>query len=301
MKKVLLLFLALSLVGGVAMAQDLGLTAGLEFHIGALNDDNIDAMDSGIIRPVLIWENSDLVENLQLFARVGVPFWMSSPLGDSPWLGVDLTLRGTYNLHISQQGTLGFILASQNVFLAFDDEINGAVRSPAFMWTNWLGVDGITDTVGRLVPGVRYTHALGEMSFYGQLNAPFLLFSGSEDPFDLFGLDFILGWTMNTDFGFLGAELEFTNRLRLGGSAADDFFHWFTVTPFIAFGPLYAEVVIMVPLTEDNRAYSGTAIVPEVRYEIIENLRAFVNLPIYRIGSDHDIRLSLGMGVKFSF
>ena len=301
MKKVLFLCLALSLVGGAAMAQDLGLTAGLEFHIGALNDSDIDAMDTGIIRPVLIWQNSDLVDNLDLFARVGVPFWMSSPLGDSPWLGVDLTLRGTYSLDISPSGTLGFSLTSQNVFLAFDDEINTAVRTPAFMWANWLGTDGVPDTMGRLVPGVRYTHALEGMSFYGQATVPFLLYSGGEDPFDLVGLDFVLGWNMDMDFGYIGAELELTNRLRLGGSAADDFFHWLTVTPFISFGPLYAEVVVMMPLTEENRVYSGTAIIPEVRYEIIENFRVFVNLPVYRIGSDHDVRLSFGMGVNFSF
>ena len=303
MKKFLVLFLALSLVGGAAFAQDLGLSAGLEFHVGTLNHENIDAMDTALLRPVLTWENDDLVENLELYAEIGVPFWMSSAWADSFWLGVDLTLKGTYNLALTPEGTLSFVLKSQSMFLAFDDEISGAVKSPAFGWSYGMGVYGIIDTQSWLKPGIRYTHVLNGMSFFGQVNVPFLLFSGTddEDPFNHVGLDFVLGWDMNMDFGLIGAELELNNWIRYGGESPDDFFNWLTITPFVEAGPLYAEVAFGMPLVENGIDYIGMTITPEVRYQIIDNLRAFVNLPISGIGSEGDVLFGLGMGVMFSF
>jgi len=309
MKKFLLLFLALSLIGGAAFAQDLGLSAGLEFHVGVLNHESVDAMDTALLRPVLVWENDDLVDNLELYAEVGVPFWMNSWIAtlmsedNTPWLGVDLTLKGTYNLALTPEGTLSFILKSQSLFLAFDDEISGAVKSPAFGWSYTGGMYGIIDTQSWLKPGIRYTHALNGMSFFGQVNVPFLLFSGTddEDPFDHVGLDFILGWNMNMDFGLIGAELELNNWIRQGGKSPDDFLNWLTITPFVEAGPLYAEIAFGVPLVENGIDAYGMTITPEVRYQIMDNLRAFVNLPIYGIASENDVMFGLGLGVMFSF
>ena len=295
MKKFLVLFLALSLLGGAAFAEELGLTAGVEFHIGALNHEDVDAMDTAVLRPYLFWENSDLVENLELYAEIGIPFWMSSWLYDDLWLGVDLTLRGTYNLELSPEGTLGLILESQSFFLAPLEDYQFA-QTPAFGW-GW----GLTNTTSWLVPGVRYTHDLGDMSVFGQLNIPMQLFYGEDSTFDHVGIDIIAGFDMNMDFGLLGVEVEFNGILTDEGDS--DFAQRLTITPFIELAdlPLYAELSISMPLMSDGMDWYGMTITPEVRYYVMDNLRAFFNLPIQGIASDHDVTIGLGLGVQFSF
>jgi hypothetical protein len=277
MRKFLALFLALSLVGGVAFAQDLGMTAGAEFGITDLDE----AGDTAYLRPFFIYENDTLVDGLELYAEIGVPFWINPEF----WMGVDLTLKGTYHLNLSAlppAGTLSIILESQTAMIAVDD--------------TWAGA--LIDSASVLVPGIRYTHELDNLSLYGQIDVPFLLFSGTDgvDPFDFVGLDFTLGFF--TDFGF-GLELTIENWITWEDESS--FFDYVYVTPFYEAGPLYAEVSFAIPTFEDGFKTDGLSITPEVQYLIMDNLQAFLNFTISGIGSDDGTGFGMGLGVMFSF
>jgi len=311
MKKILVLVLALSLVGGAAFAQqqDLGLTAGLEFNIGALNDGDIDAMDTAgtYVRPFFILEDSDLVEGLELEVEIGIPFWingfgssdfaieMGRTLGgfgvtvDEFWMDIDFRFFAGYSLGLTPEGTLRLSLESENWFEVVRD-----------------GDD--TFHFGILTPAIRYTHDLGDMSFFGQVGFPFLLFAAGDgasgvDAFDFVGLDFTLGMNMGLDAGILGFELTLENLIRDEWVDDHDFAQYLTLLPSFTFAtiPLYVEAEFIIPLWENGMDWMGMSIIPEVQYEIIDGLRAWLNLPMHGIGSDGDVHVGLGLGVMFSF
>ncbi|MCL2374094.1 MAG: hypothetical protein FWC65_02485 [Treponema sp.] len=309
MKKILVLLAALSLVGGAAFAQqdDLGLTAGLEFGIVTLNHDDIDAMDTAWIRPMLIWENDDLVEGLDLYAEIGLPLWFNDA-ADETWINMDLTLRGTYNLGITPEGTLSFTLESFTHFdFSGDDAVglDGFVAPRGIMFRHILS--GGEDVNTALGFGVRYTHALEGMSFFGQVALPFNLFGNGDyaaDAFDFANLDFTVGMNMDLDFGLLGFELELQNTLMYAGESADDFVQWLVLTPSVALAdiPLYAEVAVTIPLFENGMDLYGLTITPEVRFMAMDNLQVYFNLPVRHVGADvPDVLIGMGLGVLFRF
>jgi len=287
MKKFLVLFLAFSLVGGAAFAQDLGLTAGLEFNIGQLNHEHMDAMDTAELRPFLRWENSELVENLELSAEIGLPFWMSRAYGgygyyyvdDDFWMGMDIELDVAYNLSIMPEGFFTFGLN----FLTYLDLQPG--DADAVLW---------------LSPRVRYTHDLNGISVFGQLEFPLYLGTGG-DALELIGLDILLGMNMGLAGGIFGFDVEINNWLK-DYAEETSFFEYLTLTPSFEIGPWYAEIAFGIPTMENGMDYYGMTITPEVRYNIMDNLQVWLNLPVFNIGAAHDdVGIGLGVGIQFSF
>ena len=296
MKKFLVVFLALSLVGGAAFAQDFNLTAGLEAGLLSLDFDNLDdAMDTFYLRPSISFEIDSLLGGLELFAEAAVPLGFND-YGDNFWAGLDLTFNATYNLGITADGTLSFILESQT-FVPVTDYAAWVGISPMF----W-GFD--FEPESYLTTGIRYTHELPVMSIFGQVDVPFLLFSGYEgiDPFDWVGLDFTLG--LNMDMGF-GIEVFIENSLRgsMFGSGETSFFDWLTITPYFENGPLYAEVAVVIPTMDDGMDFFGVSFIPEVRFQIIDALQAYLFVSINHVFSNwFDTQLyGIGTGVRFSF
>jgi len=279
MKKLLVLLLALSLVGGAAFAQNLGLTAGLEFNIGQLNHDHVDAMDTAELRPFLVWENSDLVENLDLYAEIGLPFWMSNEWADDFWMAMDIELDAAYHLSVSPQGVLTFGL---NFFAYFDLQPGNA---DADLW---------------LYPRVKYTHDLNGISLFGKLEFPLYL-GTAVDAFDFVGLDIRLGMNMGLGGGLFEFKVDINNTLSDHANETS-FFDYLTITPSFATGPWYAEVAFGIPTVENGMDIYGLFIIPEVRYNITDSLLVWLNLPIFNIGAAYDdVGIGLGLGVQFSF
>ena len=283
MKKILVFLLAFSVVGGAAFAQNLGLTAGVEFNIDALNSDDFDATDSPgtAIRPFLIWENDELVEGLELEAELGLPFWTNYAGDGNFWMDLDLRLFAGYHFGIGSDGTLRLHLESDNYFELASEYDN--------------------DAAGTLEFGVKYTHDLGNgLSLFGKVALPFLLYStGPLGAFDWVGLDFTLGMSAEINPGVFGFELAFYNNIE----GYDHFAHELSLLPSFEFSaiPLYIEVEFVIPLWENGMDWSGMSIIPEVSYEIIPGLEAWLNLPIHGIGSNFDATVGLGLGIQFSF
>jgi len=199
---------------------------------------------------------------------------------------------GTYNLELAPPATLSFILESQTFIPAVKDDF--PARNPGFWWTE----GGLTDVESWLIPGIGYTHELNGFSIYGQIDVPFLLFSGTAgyNPFDYVGLDFTVGFY--TDLG-LGLELTIENWIIWEDESS--FLDYIYVTPFFETGPLYAEVSFTIPLYEDGFETEGLTIIPEVRHMITDSIQAFLNFTISGIGSDDGTGFGMGLGVMFSF
>lgn len=293
MKKFLVFFLALSLLGGFAFANDLGLTAGLDFGINELNNDaNDSAMDTAFIRPTVVYENS--FGDVDLYAELGIPFWVNPEF----WLGIELKLEGAYNLALTSEGTLSFILGSEIFISAVYDEDKFVFPTPTRRSMRYIaGLYTADDVVEAWVmPGVKYTHALSDFSIFGQVNVPLLLAS-CIDALDYVGLDFILGFNMTNGFGL---EVEIANWLQTPMEETDMFHHvW--ITPSFETGPIYAELEVGIPTYEDGIKFEGVTIIPEFRYMIMDNFQAYLNLPIQGIASDNDVVIGLGLGARFSF
>jgi len=309
MKRGLLVFaLVMFIIGGGAFAQDLGVTAGLEFGIGQLNHEDADAMDSAWIRPMFMYENTDLVEGLRIYAELGLPLWFSDH-AEEFWMGMDLTLSGTFNLELSPEGTLGLMLESASAFwFGGDDAVGPIFREPAPRGALFRHSNEVYDNFATgLGIGVRYTHNLGAMNVFGQVNTAFNLFADGDytpDALDNLFLDFQLGMSMGLDAGVLGFLVGLDMDLQLGGESPDDTLHtlWFMPSFTFADFPLYVQVEIVVPMYEDGMDIEGMTIIPEFRFMAMDNLQLYFNLPMWNIGADDgDLALGLGLGVLFRF
>ncbi|MCL2793422.1 MAG: hypothetical protein FWD87_10060 [Spirochaetaceae bacterium] len=287
MKKFFVLFLALSLFGGVAFGlsgwDNIDVTVGLEFAIMELNGEG-DALDTAILRPMFIMKEA--FGNFELYMEMGAPFWVQPEV----WLGVDLSFWGIYNLDLTPEGTLGLILGGE-MFAPVSPARPAYTTINALAYPTWP-----TEVSVWLIPGVKYTHLLNGISFFGQVNLPLIL-TYFGDALDWIGLDFILG--LNMDNGF-GITLEVGNWLKTPWEEAE-FFDFVTIIPFFETGPLYAELEIGIPTFENGMDNFGLFLKPEVRYMVMNNLQAFVYLPIFGLGSEGDVTVGLGAGVKFSF
>jgi len=284
MKRLLLLFLALSLLGGLAFAQDLGLTVGLEFGI----DDFKETADTAYLRPLLIYENDTLVDNLELYAEIGVPFWFNPEL----WVGVDLNLIGSYNLGLAPASTLTFELESQNFFPAADD-----AQSPKFWWAG----EGKDQFISVLVPRIIYTHDLNDFSLYGLAELQMLIskadfWGNSFDPLDYIVLDTKVGFEAEAGYAL---ELQVSHALKdFDGSTVS--FSWMGIQPSYTSGPLHLEVYFGFPPRDIKE--KGINIHPRAEYNIMDNLLAYFTLFINSVGAENDdVSYGILLGAKYSF
>ena len=265
--------------------QGLGLTVGAEFGI----DDFGDASNSAYLRPLLRYDNNARFNGaLGISAEIGVPFW-SNP---EPWMGVDLSLRGMYRFNPTPEGTLGFFLQSQTAFIGVD----GGGRGASFPRFGWTGGRPLRDITSVLTPGFRYTHALGNISVFAQVDSAFLLFAGGDrNFFDWADIEFTLGMRTRTGFAI---EFEIEHWIRHPRTGNAELFYYLTITSSYRTGPIFAEIDIGIPLDDFD---DGLRITPEVRYQILDNLQVFTNLTFDGVGGGDDTRVGMGFGVMFSF
>ena len=289
MKKILLVFAALVLAVGFVMAEDdegLGLTVGLEYGIKDLKEDQGDSM---YLRPMFAYSNSTLVEDLDLYAEVGVPFWGKPDF----WLGIDLDIVAEYSRSISDATTLGFIVESQTIIPA-KDPINRSSLGSSYFDISY------TDVTSGVIPGIKLTQKLGIGSVFLRVDIPiWYAYSDLDNPI---GLDFSAG--IDTDIGF-GLTIKDLNALKVPDSydGTSGFAKYLEITPSFTFDPIYVEVYFGIPLFTDGIKSWGVWIEPwvEVSIPAVKGLTAYASVPITNAGSDDDLNVRLKLGAKYSF
>jgi len=275
MKKILVLFLALSVVGGAAFAQSF--TVGTELNFMPLTGYDLGEDEYG-----MPWASDDLVTHFRPFfsvsaedigghgidvsAEVGVNF----EFGDNMATELDFEFDFAYNLAVSDEGLLTFGLN--------------------FNSDHWLS------------PRVGYTHDLGGMAFFGELELP-IDFDTYDNLGDHIRMNLTAGMTMGMDPGILGFDATLEMVLQEGGDSPDDTVQWLSLLPNFTFAalPLYVEMEVRIPLMEDGMDNSGISLIPEVRYGVTDALEVWLNMPMRHVTGDPDLTLGLGLGVQFSF
>jgi hypothetical protein len=294
MKRFLLLVLALTMLAGMAYAQEkLGLTVGAGVGIPVLNTEDGQDMDMELIIPKVIYEN-DLTDEMGIYVELEV---LMSTNDDVEDLGAKLEIEFNYNINEA----MTFFLKS-NTELPFGD------ASPVGEYNDKL--EGVLSEY--LTPGFRY-NLMGDMPMWFRLDVP-LYIAGGGDAMDYVDLDFTYNLNRLRDKEMTpdtwGVELKANMHLSAPEETmeADNFLSLLTITPYYEMELLYGELEIVLPLYEDGMDTTGLTITPKVDINIpnVEGLALELALPITNLGADKDkggddMRIGLGLLVKYSF
>ncbi|MDR2575987.1 MAG: hypothetical protein LBC52_06035 [Treponema sp.] len=271
MKKYIFLFLVLCVAAGFAAADDegIGLSVGLEFGIGIVDEDV-----SPYLMPMIIYENSFLDETLDLYAELDYTLgFTKEPNEDGDEVNPQsmyIDLMVGYNLGLGDASTLSFIL---------ENEFDEIVFSPVSMLR------------GIFTPAVKFNHELDFGSLYAQIGLP-ITYYDIEDLDSTTGLDFTLGWS--STFG-LGIEAKICTLLSPGDDAG---YSGFEATISYEAESIYAEVEIIIPKEID---FEGITITPEFDYSF-KNFTFYIKCEFAGIGVDgSSISVTPALGIKYSF
>ena len=274
MKKFLVFFMVLTLATGFVMAQEedegIGLTVGAEFGIGDINKPNNADDMYPYVMPMIIYENAFMDGALDIFAELDYTLGFTKEGGDLP-MDLYFDFIAGYNLGLSEASTLSFIVEHELSFLIAPDG----------------GLDAGDRMLNIVRPGIRFNQFIESAGdLYAQVNLPVTYMDNGADD-TITGLDFIIGW--GSTFG-LGLEATIYTLLSSG-------YNGFDVLVSYENGPVYCEVEACIPEDMD----SGVTITPEFQYEIIPNLKAYVNCAFTAIGSDFDVGITPALGITYSF
>jgi len=289
MKKFPVFFLFLALIAGFAAADDIGLSAGLEFGIIGVNDDPI-----GPYLDVIVgYENSFLDEALDISASLLYDFDLTKdadPDGKIPQF-MSLDFVASYHLGVGDSSTLSLILEDQNDFILVP-KVNDAV-------------------LGIIKPGIGFNQGLDIGDLYAQLDFPILYaYYGLEKNHTYSGLDITLGWA--SAFG-LGLEAGGHVLLSPSDKFGNETLSGFTGLSFTASyesGPIYADIAATFTLKNkefapysyfDTLAGSGVSITPSFSYSFDFGLTAYVYCIFDGIGLDGDVGITPAIGFTYSF
>jgi hypothetical protein len=298
MKKIAVFIIVLVMATGSAIAQDSGFSVGAE--AGVINfknsDDMIDSIiDTTYVMPTLSYDGLMMDEALEISAELGVPFWIKPEL----WLGVDLDLKLTYdmgNLSIIGENMLAIPIIKDDGHYYSSDNVYP--HSPLFSRGNHFFISefffpksDVTKITDCLSPGIKYNLFFYTGTIYLQADLPIKVM---PDAFDYVGFNFSFGWKGENGFGikvkeynYIKPDFEFLQRLDLTASYETDTF--------------YGELDVGVPLWDYGMDNTGVTIIPKVEFKSENGFKFYINLPVYRLGSDDDIMFGLAVGIKKSF
>jgi hypothetical protein len=264
-KKFFVLLCVLVLVAGFAVAEDIGLTVGVEF-----NNENINQADgdptTSTIAPFIIYENTSLLDGA-LTLHTGLESYYihleREPGSDGDYFpqDFDFNIWLQYKLSVGSASTLRFYLR--------DD--NSVEVSPVHHGTTY------TTTAGTLTPGIQFNQKMGFGSLYARLRAPINYLADDTEV----RLQSRLGWNSNFDLGLwaevrsrLTQETDLYQSLRLNANYAKDTYelNLFTIFP--------------------KEVSSGITINPTFDY-YFENSTVELDFNFTGVGSDDGISLTL--------
>ena len=290
-KRILILALAaLVSFGGIATAQDLGLTVGAEFVIPDF--DNIDFFGMAL-RPFVEYENNELVDGLDLMAGLG---FIIAPIGSDvvdAQFNIDAELDLYYGLDLGSGMGLGFGL---NFGLATSNLTGDADLTVGF----------------ELTPRVRFEMEMADLGdIYAQVELP-IGFDTEKDSDATMGLNFWAGLFMDMglgiELGLAGYPTLFSSGVGIDfglGDGNEAGLESFALVPSYRYDFLYAELGVYIPLVEKGMDTVGLTLVPRVEVDFttiaVPGLKAWVELPISSLGTDGDNIIGLTIGVSYSF
>ena len=279
MKKIITLIIALTLVTGFVMADDIGLTAALQFGV-----DNMNKADDGEpepwIKPSIAYGSSFVDGSLDLYAKLAyLSYFKKNDLDSAPmYLYFDFSL--TYNLSLSSGSTLSFIL---------ENEVD------KFMLSNRPESEDGSGLCSIFEPAINFRQGLDIGDIYANLCFPITYVQYVKDvgtPWVDFKAK--LGW--DSSFG-LGLWIREVMNLKVPEWGETGHAH-FDACASYSYGPFYAEVEADI---YKDFSDNGMDLIPMVQYTIIDNLNVWLSFDIYGLGGAYDATFSPSLGISYSF
>jgi len=299
MKKFPVFFLVLALVAGFAAADDIGLTAGVEFGITDINKPNEAEDVYPYLEASVEYENSFLDEALDIYAGlaydIGFTKEINEDLEEVNPHGLWFDLKVGYNLGLGAASTLSFILENENYF-----EIAPATEDRIF---------------GVIKPGIKFNQNMEDIGdFYAQADVPLAyLYFGAEKDYTFAGLDITLGWASAFGLGLEAAgHILFSPNDDFGDGETLNGFTGLSFTASYETGPVYAEIAATIPVKNldtgspynyfDSSQPWGISITPMFSYTFGFGLSAYLSVTFDGIGiKDNDMGITPAIGVTYSF
>ncbi|MCL2196483.1 MAG: hypothetical protein FWB77_02585 [Treponema sp.] len=279
MKRFLIFVIALSLLAGVAAAQEeddgIGFTVGLEFGILDVNDS--EGMYPYLF-PSIVYENSFFDGMLDLSAGLSYELGLTKD-GDKLPMYLYLDFMAGFNISLSDTSTLSIIVSDENTIDLYS------------------GGDDIFS--GTLFPGVCFNYSSDAGDIYFQANIPFAY------PDSLVGLDIIAGWGTSFGLGIEASAHILFNSLYSG----DNGFTGLGLSFTYEFDPVTAELGITIPFKNytpysffDSDNGAGVAIIPGISVTLFDGFDIYANCTFAGIGvTGGDVGISFAIGISYSF
>jgi hypothetical protein len=261
MKKIMILFVALTLAVGFISAQEeedsgIGLTAGLEFGVSGINAE-IEELRIPYLTPSIAYENS--FGNIDVAAEVEYTFNFAEEVPQSLFAEEEVT----YNLSLGDTQGLAFTLHNENdigTVPEFTDESgDGSILEPSATYT--LGLD----------PGDLYFIAGLPVTYLPDVAIGVYGTAGFAFSFGL-GLEATANFAVNPDAGYAGTDFVISYEQE----------------------SFYGEVEFNI--SDD---FGLVTITPEFDY-FFKNFTFYVKAEFADIGAD-DVYITPALGVKYSF
>ena len=312
MKKTLLLFIAITLIAGFAMAYDededddwddweddedmdfdmdedegIGFTVGTDFSIDGVNKPNGEDMSPNLM-PYIVFERSFLDGVLYLYTELDYTIGLTKDDGEIP-NELFFLISLSYNLNLGESSILTFSLENENgfVFLPKDE------------------VDFKDRIYGTLKPGIAFNQYIERFgNLYAQVDALVKYAQGWGETVIPIGLDFSAGW--KSTFG-LGLKAKVHTLL-----APKDIKEGYTgldISVSYGNGPISAGVEARIASEKDktssffggSKTKSGIAIAPSFEYTFDFGFSVSASCAFGGIGGNGDITISPSLGVAYSF
>ena len=279
MKKAVILFMAFVLAAGFAMADDIGLTAGLEFGIENLNKAN-EGDSRPWIEPSISYYSNFLDGALDLNTKLGFYIGFTKYENESVPMGLYFDLGLTYSLYLSYASALSFTVENEidKLMITNRPEDGSGINSTFLPAVNFgQDIDGIGNIYINLKFPIQY------LTDYDKNADTTVNFNG------------ILGWYSTFGLGLWIKEVYIMRPDKYSESGH------YAIGAFASYGygPFYAQAEASI--YKDFDAY-GMTLTPQIQFNIIDGLYFWVKCALEKLGSSqYDTAASPGIGISYSF
>ena len=284
MKKLLILFSALILVGGFSFAQDegIGLTVGTEIGIVDFNNDSTEGTYPYLTIPMVIYDSSFQDGVLDLYLELDLKIDSNKERNQSG----DYVIP--YNLYFDLGLGYNIGLGPAILSILLEHEVDTLTFTPTF--------DNSNNVTAAVIPGLK----LGFGALYATVQAPVTYVQHDRNAARIIGLNATVGW----DSGFgLGLKLKEYNLIKPDWV----FYTGLDITASYETGPVYAELKAEFGRYFDPADIErpndrvGISLVPKLEFSFMA-FTTYIKCRFDNIAAkDMDVMFSPALGIKYSF
>ena len=280
MRRLLFLAAALAIFSGFVMAEDLGISVGLEFGIENVNEAN-DGNRDPWIDPFASFGGSYLDGTLDFFTKIAYKVNFYKGDLEAVPIGLYFDIALTYNFFVSAYSTLSFTAENE---------------MDRLMMTNRPETEDGSGLRSLVSPAINFNQATdGAGDFYVNLKFPITYLAYYKGVDAAVDLKATLGWNSAFGLGFWAREvlcLKVPEGSETGHAEID-------LCLSYGNGPFYAEVEADI---RKNLSENGLCITPLVQYSFIPGLKAWLKCGFDAIAiKDASVEISPALGISYSF